>query len=349
MKYYKVSFNRAFEKCKRLKIVEFPKNADWTHKIVSFIETFYFLPSIETVILPKNLNKLKSIYGICNSCKKLTSFIIVQAPKLRRMTSSFSDCSELEEFIIPESLSFCNTSKTKEKTIGGRSRTETIERPTVFSCMFQNSTKLRNVEFRCRILGDVAFVATFHNCPNLETVSFPGCDCNTNDLRKNNPNALYSCYAKSLESIYSGCTKLREFSLPKNIDIGHLESMNEMCYNCSSLIEVDLSFQKYVITNNAIRVFMNCRSLQRVIFPYNFRIKIDGLEIFEGCQNLRYIKGTWLEFQSDYHFTTGNFDGCPLLEAASSKNSLEIIKNYNNGTSFQVVRFLGEFQWQRRD
>ena len=115
------------------------------------------------------------------------------------------------------------------------------------------------------------------------------------------------CNVKKFNNMFSGCTNLRYFSLPKKIPLNCINFENidfsEMFFNCVSLTSIDLSDMTFYGINNITNIFSNCSNIQSIKLKGEyFESDYNGLlvEIFPIDNNIRELNLFGLNMNLNY-------------------------------------------------
>ena len=110
---------------------------------------------------------------------------------------------------------------------------------------------------------------------------------------------------------FAGCINMRTFTLPENTNIRiigdhafsncqnlisyvnplSVEKLGDFCFeNCYNLTTMDLSGDGKIpnLKNLGNHLFVNCRSMENLVIPYNVREELD-ITLLEGCSSLKYV------------------------------------------------------------
>jgi hypothetical protein len=213
--------------------------------------------NLEEIVVPNGVTGLYMVFTDCKNLKK-----IVLPNSVREIyRGAFSGCSSLQSIVLSNGL-------TRVCGFKGCSSLQTIELPdsitTIDIDAFQDCTSLKNIVIHNNITEIDS--CAFENCTSLQSIVIPesvcslGCDAegtfkgcsNLTDVT-----ILSTSIDKTPESMFEGCKKLKEITLPKGIKkIGR-------------------------------RTFADCEELETITLPVGIA-KINE-DAFDGCKKLKTI------------------------------------------------------------
>lgn len=279
-------------------------------KVSSVQYGFRDLKSLEAVDLSgvslPNVTGMQGLFYNASGLKKVT-FGDFFAPKVTTTYALFYGCGELETVDLGtwdtssvtymESM-FDGTAKLKSVDFAGLDTSKVIS----FRNLFARSG-IENFSFKDVEVGAVTnYAYMFVNCPNLKTVDM------SNLVVAKPADEKTLVY---MDSMFGGCPKLESINM-QNVDTSSATSVMSMFYSCTSLRTLDLSdfdidgaYEKFEIKD------------------YNY--PREGLlwQMFNGCTNLRQIKGLDKFFKQDKSVKTFAFLGAFNNASALTKLDLE--------------------------
>ena len=123
-----------------------------------------------------------------------------------------------------------------------------------------------------------------------------------------------------MESMFDGCTNLKEVSLPHTENV---TNMNGMFWGCTKLKEVSLPHTENV--ENMESMFRSCTSLKEVTLPNTGNVT-DMSSMFRGCRSLLQDFSSW--DITNVNKKSDMFKGCTKMEEAYKNNNKLYPKGY---------------------
>ncbi|MGM9868293.1 MAG: leucine-rich repeat protein [Sodaliphilus sp.] len=286
--------NSVFAGCTSLKSVKLPKNTPGNFEIPGF--TFYECSSLKSIEFPANTFRLNYASFSHTGLESLDFTTITSPVCWLSYYYTFSSCPNLKTVVANSNLKFDSSAL----------------------YTFQNCQALESVTINGS--GDdytVICPDAFRFCPNLESVK------------------VYRLKGSGLDnemdSVFVGCTKLREFI---SVCSPEISRFGYSCFDgCTSLETVTLPEQEYVVCETAFRdcaalksfdftnvtsigkgSFKGCVALDSV--PNISEVGIINESAFEGCSSLPSLK-----FGNLTSIGSKAFTGCNALASISFKPS----------------------------
>ena len=162
---------------------------------------------------------------------------------------------------------------------------------TNMSCMFQNCSKLTNLDLRNFDVSNVTNMSfMFNSCSSLESL----------DLSSFN-----TANATTFQDMFSGCSSLTSLNL-SNFNTEKVTSMQNMFSRCSNLTSLDISSFNTAKVTNMGSMFQNCSSMTSIDISH-FILKPTNYfsNMFNGCSSLTSLDLINFSFLSkvDYYST----------------------------------------------
>lgn len=211
----------------------------------------------------------------------------------------FNGCRMLKKVDMPTS---CPNNETLQETFY---ECNSLIDPVIFPQDMTGVTRADQTFFNCYTLQGVIYPPTFPNCTTISRV------------HQNNYNLgqcvlpdLASCTTYSLA--FTGCQGLKSVVMRKWASSGTL-TMSSMFSSCQSLVNVSLPNDTPSTTSIVIdQMFINCYSLEKVIFPPNVKLSGSLSGLFNTCIALLYVS---LPIDaSAVTLFTNTFVGCNSLQ-----------------------------------
>ena len=252
-----------FTNSDRIKYVEFCEN-NYDLKDISLLFAGCF--NLQTVnITNLKLDTAKKIRGMFVDCKNLQNVVGLENLNTKNvidMSFMFYNCKSIVNLNFKSIVNVNNFN------------TSNVENMTR---MFYCCEKLENINISNFITDNVTNMSyMFFGCKNLKKI----------DLKNFN-----FINTTSLENLFSECKNLTTIILPDVMDCNNLENTSEMFYNCTSLVELDLS---HFYASGVIRVskmFYNCKSLTSLDLSNMYLFcNFYNNEMFKNCSSLTRLK-----------------------------------------------------------
>ena len=246
--------------------------------------------------IPKSLEKAGDDYiasylpGAFSGCKNL-KHISFEEGTTEIAYKLFSNCTGLEEIIIPDTVTTIKGNAFYE--CSNLAKVKLSENLTVIEASaFGECTSLQNIELPDG-LSEIKERA-FYQCSNLKEIKIP------DSVTKIEGNAFYECkkmqnvtLSKNLESLgsstFGNCDGLTQIEIPKSLEKAgddYISSYLPGAFSgCKNLKNV--SFEKGT-TIIAYKLFSNCTGLEEIIIPDTVTT-IKGNAFYE-CSNLAKVK-----------------------------------------------------------
>jgi len=165
---------------------------------------------------------------------------------------------------------------------------------------FQYDYKLKNVDFSTWNFSNCTSMQyMFRSCSKLESVSLKG----TSSKLTNLDSTFVSCYmieevnitdfdttnVATFNNMFSGCTRLKKLTIPKNFIQSKATTMASMFNNISFLDSIDLSLSNPEKMANFSSAFAGMKELKTLILPSNFvQSSATNLSnMFNECRDLQ--------------------------------------------------------------
>ena len=155
------------------------------------------------------------------------------------------------------------------------------------------------------------------------------------------------CNVEKFNKMFSGCTNLQHFSLPKELPSNCINFKNvdfsEMFFNCVSLTSIDLSYIAFDYVNNITNIFSNCFKIQSIKLKGNIYLGIpinneeDNLpiDIIPAYNNLKELN----LFDMNMKLTDINLNNLNSLEECLY---FEYYKNIKKCSKYMGFHFCGD-------
>lgn len=323
----------AFSSCESLSNVTFPKslkkignNAFYKTNLQKIelsegIEEIGFgafsYTKIEELIFPESVTNKDSNYSLscANYCENLKKVHIPSSIK----TFSFMECTNLEEFNLPEGIEEIASFALENTAIKELKLPSTVK--IIQNSAFASCKKLSKVELNDGL--ETIERNAFYNCINITNIKFP------DSLKKidgfNGTSLKEVVFPKNVEEIrdFSDCL-FEKVEIPEGVStIGNFK-------NCKNLKEIKLP-KKLVyktvkgrysdIRIGEVRSFEGCENLENIELPEN--LENISSNLFKDCKKLKEIK-----IPSTAKYVGGcTFENCESLTELEIPNSAKAVIN----------------------
>ena len=273
---------------------------------------------------------MKGMFNNCNRLKNI-NFTGLDTSHVTTMESLFEGCFSLT------SLDLSSFDTTKVTSMNNMFK----------NCNYLTSLNLTNFNSKLKKIKEM-----FYGCVSLSNLFIPNID--TSSIT-NMDFLFYGCYVltslkitnfittkvKSMEEMFYNCRSLKSIDLSK-IDTSIVTNMNKMFYGCESLISLDLS--NFHFTNkNLDEFFLNCISLESILFSSELKKVSHITAMFFGCSSLKSINLTSFDF-SAINSMEYLFYGCTSLISLDLSN-INIISPISMLGTFSGCRSLKEINF----
>jgi hypothetical protein len=306
--------------------------------------TFNGCNSLVNVTLPSALNSVTSLASTFTNCFNLKSVNIPAMPNCLNYNSTFGNCRSLtfvEIKTLPTSgaISFDSTFNTcaSLENVKLPPITGTATLSTMNTC-FVGCSNLKQFKFPAGY-NPTALQSTFQNCVSLQKVEMPSSMSVLNNLT----------------TTFSGCFNLTDLTLPTTIAEGGIQmlncfqncysiskitipsgwnltsSLNNMCLNCTNLIEFNFPANAQNGITIMSNVFQNCNRLKVVTMPTSMNNLTTLLNTFNGCGALETI--VLPSALNSVTTIVSTFSSCSSLLSVTMPTSMSALTNY--GSAFQ--------------
>lgn len=236
---------------------------------------------LENVSFPK-LTRVSSIFSGCTELRKV-QFINCDFSNLTHLRSVFENCTSLEEIYIDD--------KTKQ--------TLNIMPKQSLSGMFKG-TAIKSIDLgHLNITNSCDLESTFEGCDKLEKIEMPKCVDTEN----------YSDYYCNLSNTFRSCTALKYIKM--NDFKSTSSSLTSLFYKCESLETVILDNWSVPKLTDLTQLFCGCKSLKNLEMN-NWHIAEDRPKYFTEVKNGKYI--TQEDTKAPVVVASSMFRDCSSLE-----------------------------------
>ena len=381
-KNYKYTFNETTENNYIYILKENPKDEE-----IDLSDMFSGCDRLYKINLsPLGNKKIKKISNIFNGCSSLeeVNLSYLNVGNLEDMSNMFNNCNNLKEIYIK----FLHNSETGTKNVKNMSNMFqgcfSLKSLDLSSLDFDKIENLSNMFLGCSSLKEIHFpneVYTnnnieknishmFEGCSNLEEINesffkyvkkiidveslFKGCS----SLKKINLKPFNSSDVKNMGFMFSKCSKLEVIEFSDLFDTKKVIDMTNMFNECSSLINLNLSYFSFDKVQNLSKMFYGCSSLKSIEFKNpNSNIKSDNSiniknisNMFNKCKSLEEINLSFLE-KSKIKEMECLFNDCSSLQTIIlpfDSSDVENMENIFSGCSkLEVIEFSDSFNTKK--
>ncbi|MDY0339905.1 MAG: leucine-rich repeat protein [Coriobacteriia bacterium] len=229
--------------------------------------TFMYCESLQSCVVPAGVTVLKGTFGGCSSLESVT---FAEGSVLETITwKVFQDCSALPSITIPASVT----------TIDGGF---ILDDQYVEGC-FQRCYSLESVTLEPGSQLQTVGMATFYDCPKLQTIDLPAsltaiedhafCDCTSLG------SVTFSQEASTTPAVISadafvGCSALTTLTVPPSVG-----TINNGAFrDCTALRTATIESTATILNNSAVPIFKGCCSLETLAY---------GSDIYYGVSYFR--------------------------------------------------------------
>ena len=340
---YRIYINSKVKIMKNKKVFVEKKNTiiklEWINTNSNYANMFSNLLNIESITINNMLNdSLNNISYMFFNCQNLKSFILTGKNNNYQIidaTKMFYNCSSLT------SVSFKNIYKTNGINI---------------SYIFYNCYKLTYIHFSSEMkVNDMNNM--FYNCSSLEfidlsnfhsvnevNVSFLFYNCH-NLVSFKETNTIFSI--NDMSYMFYNCSKIDSFNL-NNFKIGSSTNMSFLFYNCNNLSNIEWisGMDHSSIPSDMNNMFYNCTSIISINLPfYEGNENINMSRMFYNCNNLTNIEfqNTNPYYPNDMHemfFNCSSLESLDLRNKIITDNTLDMSYLFFNCTSLNSLQFI---------